>query len=158
MKKLLFLVIAMLLVGAVLFVGSRIGNYKSQDKENTTAISPEASESPKIEDLTATFEIYTNGTKRIFTQSMYHNQSTDVFIENPDPSVIHVKKAGVTWAGFFETLPFSLTKECLITGTKQEFCNSESKKLEFTLNGQNTPYALELEIQEDDQLVVTYGK
>ena len=34
MKKLLFLVIAMLLVGAVLFVGSRIGIYKSPDIEN----------------------------------------------------------------------------------------------------------------------------
>ena len=158
MKKLLFLVIAMLLVGVVLFVGSRVGNYKSPYIDNSTAISPDPSESTRIKDFTATFEIYTNGTKRIFTQSMYHNQSTEVFIENPDPSVIHVKKAGVTWAGFFETLPFSLTKECLITGTKQEFCNTESEKLEFTLNGQNNPDALELEIQKGDQLVVTYGE
>lgn len=158
MKKLLFLVITILLVGAVLFVGSKIGNYKSPNIENSTAISPEPSESTRIKDFTATFEIYTNSTKRIFTQSMYHNQSTEVFIENPDPSVIHVKKTGVTWAGFFETLPFSLTKECLITGTKQKFCNSESKKLEFRINGQYNPDALDLEIQKGDQLVITYGE
>jgi len=158
MKKLFFLVIAMLLVGAVFFVGSRIGIYKSPDIENSTATLPEASESSKIEEFTASFEIYTNGTKRIFTQGMYHNQSAEVFIENPDPSVIHVKKTGVTWDEFFKTLPFSLTKECLITGTKQEFCNTESKKLEFTLNGQNTPDALEHKIQKGDQLIVTYGE
>ena len=131
---------------------------KNPYQVNSAENSPTESEPPRIEDFTASFEIYTSGTKRVFTQTMYHNQSTDVFIENPDPSVIRVKKLGITWDDFFKTLPFSLTKECLITGTKQEFCNTESKKLNFILNDQNSPNALDLEIKKDDKLIVTYGE
>ena len=158
MKKTLFLASAMLIVGAVLILGLRNSIYKSPSIENSTVNLPEVSKSTNTEEFTASFEIYTNGTKRIFTQTMYHNQSNEVYIENPDPSVIYVKKPGITWDNFFKTLPFSLTKERLITGTKQEFCNTESKKLNFILNDQNSPNALDLEIKKDDKLTVTYGE
>lgn len=121
-------------------------------------IAPSPSELPVPVDLTATFEIFTNGTKRVFTQAMYHNQSPDAYIESPDPSVVHIKKANVTWDDFFRTLPFSLTKDCLVTGTRQTFCSNETKRLRFFLNGEETPNALELEIKANDALKVTYGE
>lgn len=108
-------------------------------------------------DFTARFEIFTNGTKRIFTDAMYHNQSAEVFIEKSDPQRINVKTAGTTWGDFFSTLPFSLSKECLVTGTKQTFCTTETKKLYFILNGEDTPNALDRIIAPDDVLRVEYG-
>ena len=107
-------------------------------------------------DFTARFEIYTNGTKRIFTAAMYHNQSPDVYIENSDPSTVYVKKENITWDDFFKTLPFSVTKDCLVTGTKQTFCSNSSEKLKFILDGVETANALELDINPNDFLEIRY--
>lgn len=116
---------------------------------------PEKSESLQT-DYTAQFEIFTNGTQRIFSDSKYHNQSTDVFIKEADPHVIFLKKSKTTWNDFFSTLPFSLQKDCLVTGTKQTFCNSKTSRLYFYLNEQDTPDALEMIIAPNDSLRVEY--
>jgi hypothetical protein len=42
-------------------------------------------------------------------------------------ATVHVRKAGVIWSDFFKTLPMELTKDCLITGTKQTFCIGETE-------------------------------
>lgn len=109
-------------------------------------------------EFVARFEIYTNGTKRIFTDTKYHNQSTDVYIERSDPHRIHVKKPGTTWSDFFKTLPMSLTHDCLVTGTKQTFCSNDTHTLRFWLNGVETPDALDVEIQPNDFLKVEYRR
>ncbi|OGK14401.1 hypothetical protein A3A93_00440 [Candidatus Roizmanbacteria bacterium RIFCSPLOWO2_01_FULL_38_12] len=124
---------------------------------NTSKNTPASIKTPKINDFTASFEIFTNGTRRIFTAAMYHNQSSDVFIQNSDPSIIYVKKAGITWADFFDTLPFSINKTCLVTGTKETYCSNGNKKLRFIINGLEMPNALDLKIQQGDVLRVTYG-
>lgn len=159
-KKAIFFIVALLVVAAG-FVGWKFYGNRHQDmssvKINTSANTPVTLESQEPNDFTASFEIYTNGTRRIFTAAMYHNQSPDVYIQSQDSNTVYVKKAGVTWKNFFDTLPFSLTTECLVTGTKQTFCNTETKKLRFFLNGIETPQALDLKIQPGDLLRVTYG-
>jgi len=136
------------------------GNQSQNDSSgqlNRTATPSVFLERSELTDFIASFDIYTHGTKRIFTQAMYQNQSPDVFIQNPDPSIIYVKKAGITWADFFETLPFSLNKDCLVTGTKQTFCTTESERLRFYLNNAESPDALDMKIKPGDALRVTYG-
>ena len=108
-------------------------------------------------DITASFEIYTNTTKRIFTASMYHNLSQDVYITADDPSIVHVKKTGITWDAFFATLPMQLSKECLVTGTKQTFCSGPEGTLRFFINDVENPDALDEIINEGDFLKITYG-
>jgi hypothetical protein len=133
-------------------------NQNIPDRQATIiANTPIPTESPEQNDFTASFEIYTNGTKRIFTDVKYRNQSQNVFIQNPDPSTIYVKTAGTTWADFFETLPFSLSKECLVTGTGQTFCSNENQRLRFFLNDIENPQVLDLQINPGDNLQVTYG-
>ncbi len=117
----------------------------------------ETNEAEESKTFTARFEIYTNGTKRIFTEAKYHNQSPEVYIQNPDPSRINVTEKQITWNDFFTTLPFSLSKDCLVTGTKQTFCSDSTGTLRFFLNGIETPMALDLEIQENDFLKVEYN-
>jgi|GEM_PF-1149322 len=106
----------------------------------------------------ATFEIYTHGTKRIFTLPMYHNLSEDVYIEASSPNTIHIRQEAVTWDDFFETLPFNLTSECLTTGLKETYCTNDANALTFYINEDEVKNALQKEIKDGDALRVTYGK
>lgn len=119
--------------------------------------SPQATGIPAAVDYRAGFAIFTNGTFRLFTAAMYHNRSKDVFIQADNPNVVHVKNAGITWNDFFQTLPMQLTKDCLITGTKQTFCTNSKEQLRFYLNGREDKNALDKQIQSSDQLLVSFG-
>jgi hypothetical protein len=114
------------------------------------------SEPLKPVNLTASFEIYTNGAKRIFTAPMYHNLSQDVYITAGNPGLVYVKKGGITWNDFFKTLPMQLSKDCLVTGTKETFCTGDNGSLHFFINGQENPNSLELKIKNEDNLLVKY--
>ncbi len=105
----------------------------------------------------AGFAIFTHGTFRVFTAAMYHNRSSDVYLAADNPNVIHIKKSGTTWDDFFKTLPFTLTKECLTTGTKETFCTNNTAALQFYLNGKQDQHALDKQINAGDQLLVSYG-
>lgn len=105
----------------------------------------------------AGFAIFTHGTFRVFTASMYHNLSPDAYIEASNPNITKVKRAGITWNDFFKTLPFKLTKECLTTGTKETFCTNNNATLQFYLNGKQDQNALDKQISAGDQLLVSYG-
>jgi len=158
MKKTLFIVILIL---ALIFLA--IYFYSPRKKQSpTTPTTPKTGQitptkTQETVDITASFEIYTNGIKRIFTASKYHNLSQDVYITADDPSIVHVKKKGITWSNFFATLPMELSKDCLVTGAKQTFCNQGEKKLRFFLNETENPDALDEIINNGDTLRVTFG-
>lgn len=108
-------------------------------------------------DLQAGFAIFTEGTFRVFTAAMYHNQSEDVFITADNPNALTVKRSGITWGDFFGTLPMKLDATCLMTGTGRTFCTTEAKRLRFYINEIEDPLALGREIGQGDRLLVTYG-
>jgi hypothetical protein len=153
MKIALPLVIVALLAVSALFLTN-----KSQVKESDFSPSPSTTftPSPTAVDFTASFEIYTLGTKRIFTSDRYHNLSSEVYLTSQDPSVVIVKKSGIKWSDFFATLPMKLTKECLTTGTGQVFCTDSDKTLKFSINGVSNPDSLDELISNGDKLIVTY--
>ena len=144
MKKIF---LALLLLAVVGFAVSK-PNVKDQPHQKT--------ETPVSIDFTARFEIYTNGTKRIFTDPKYHNLTSYIYIQDTDPGLIYIKEKGVTWDDFFKTLPMSLTKDCLVTGTKQTFCSNETQKLKFFINDIEISNALEIEIKPGDFLKINY--
>lgn len=109
-------------------------------------------------EYTATFEIYTNGTKRIFTDPKYHNLTPNLYIQSEAPNTVYVTGQAATWQDFFDTLPMSLTKNCLTTGTQQTFCNTQTHKLKFYINDVETPEALDLQINQGDFLKVIYSQ
>jgi len=148
-----FLIIIVLLLIKVFFINQTPEPAK-------ISISPTPSptlEVAKIVDYKARFAIYTNGTKRIFTAPMYHNLSKDVYIEASDPSVVNVKKEGVTWMDLFLTLPFKLDKNCLTTGTKETFCTTPNATLKFYLNGVKNDNLLMEKIKDGDLALISYG-
>jgi hypothetical protein len=149
-KKIILLIIplALLIVGIIIAKG-----FSQSDNLFVGTNSP----TPTLPvEFTAKFEIYTLGTKRIFTDKKYHNLSEDVFITLPDPSLVYVKKDNLSWKDFFATLPMELTQDCITTGTKQNFCTNDKNKLRFLINKYEEPYALIKEIKPNDFLLVIY--
>ncbi len=154
--KVIFLLIGII----VLASGALIVKNKNQFKPNNGAAQtsqPQDTSSPMAVDINAAFAIYTNGTFRIFSASMYHNLSEDVFIESKNPNIVQVKKKGVTWGNFFGTLPMKLTSECLTTGTGQTFCSGQGPTLKFYLNGQQVENFLSMEIHQNDRALISFG-
>lgn len=159
MNKLIFvgIVITILLVAGYFIFSNSKKNTNSTADETSLKQSNISSSVPQTVNSQASFAIFTNGTFRVFTASMYHNLSEDVYIQADNPNVVLVKKSGITWDDFFKTLPFSLTKNCLTTGTKETFCTGAKGTLKFYLNGEQEEEILGLEIQNNDTLLVTFG-
>ena len=162
-----FLILAIAICIAVLGIGGFyvFGKPSSQPIIQTDTkvpqplITKEAAQKTQstLVDYKAAFAIYTNGIFRVFTASMYHNLSKDVYIQADNPNIVHVKKSGITWDYFFKTLPFSVTKDCLITGTKETFCTNQTKSLKFYLNGERFDNLLDTEIKPNDKALITFG-
>ncbi|HSA83648.1 MAG TPA: hypothetical protein VLF20_02060 [Patescibacteria group bacterium] len=151
MRSLLILGVLIIFVIAGFFV------FSSTTKNNPKTLTVPISQAPETVETKAAFAIFTHGVFRIFTAAMYHNLSTDVYIESSNPNIVYVKRANITWDDFFNTLPFKLSKECLTTGTGQTFCTKGNQSLRFYLNGKVNPNALDQVIKEGDQLLVTFG-
>jgi len=150
------LIIIISLFGFSFFLNKQTTLDSTLPKNDIPITNVDTSSAP-ITNIKASFVIFTNGTFRIFTASMYHNLSPDIYIEASNPNIVHVKKAGATWNDFFSTLPFKLTSECLTTGTKETFCTGNRGTLKFYINGEQNNNVLSQEINEGDKLLVTFG-
>ncbi|MBI1919066.1 hypothetical protein HYS29_00565 [Candidatus Microgenomates bacterium] len=113
--------------------------------------------------ITASFTIITDKITRSFTNPKYHNQSAQVYIQADNPSIVYVKKTGITWDDFFKTLPMKLTKDCLVTGDGETLCNGQclpagrqGGTLKFYLNDIETPDLLDKEIKQNDQILIKF--
>jgi len=151
-RKLLytFLIIGTILATAVFLYPTA----KSEPKVEQASVAP--TEEP-AQSFTASFVIYTNGTRREFTDPKYHNTSGDLFIDASSPHTIRVREEGRVWSDFFNTLPMQVTPTCLTTGTDQQFCTNATHLLKFFINGTEDQNALEQEIRAGDILLISYG-
>lgn len=156
MSKLLGIVIIVILISFFGFIYFSNKTTVPESSNSTPSESTEKSETLTT-DIQASFAIFTNGTFRVFTASMYHNLSQDAYIESDNPNLVHVKKTGTTWNDFFLTLPFKLTSECLTTGTEETFCTGNKGALKFYINGEKNSNALSKEIRYGDKLLITFG-
>jgi len=158
MRKTYGLIIIGFLIAIVLLLIKIPDINQTQPAKTSAPQTPSPTlEVAKTVDYKARFAIYTNGTKRVFTNSMYHNLSKNVYIEASNPSVVHVKKDGTTWMDFFMTLPFKLDKNCLTTGTKETFCSTPNATLKFYLNGEKNDKLLFTPIKNGDVALISYG-
>lgn len=153
MVKKYFVVVLVIIITILVFKKTQ-GNFYTQAVPITSPSSMPAS--PSSVHVHAKFAVITNGTTRVFTDKKYHNLSPDVHLEAEDPNTVHVHKEGIIWSDFFTTLPMSLSKTCLVTGTNQTFCTGNDKALKFYINGQENPNALDTVIGQSDKLVVEF--
>ena len=158
MKRTYGLIAIVFLIAVVFWLIKKPAANQTQPVKISVSLTPSPTlVAPKNVDYEARFAIYTNGTKRIFTNSMYHNLSKNVYLEASDPSIVHVKKDGVTWMEFFATLPFKLSKDCLTTGTNETFCITKNATLKFYLNGVKNNNLLMEKIKDSDLALISYG-
>ncbi len=150
-------IIILLIAGYFIFTSSSRNISNTSKSKDVMKQDDTSSPVPQTVDKKASFAIFTNGIFRIFTASMYHNLSEDVYIQADNPNIVLVKKSGVTWNDFFKTLPFSLTKSCLTTGTKETFCTNQSKTLKFYINGVQYDNLLDREIKDGDKALISFG-
>lgn len=139
------------LIGSIFFIFLNKNEPKSLD------LNPSTATSSKETNNKAAFAIFTNGTYRIFSDPKYHNLSPDVYIESPNPNIVFIKTKNIKWSDFFNTLPMQLSKDCLVTGTGQKFCTGQGGELNFYINGEKDPMALDREIKNGDKLLVSFG-
>lgn len=151
--KIILFTSAAVTIAAGFFIFS---SQKPRDKTLVSLSTPSPTDQVR-KPIQASFAIFTNGTLRIFTDNKYHNLSTDVYLESSNPDIVQVKAENITWNDFFATLPMKLTKDCLTTGTGQQFCTDKSQTLRFYLNNQQDPDALSRQINQGDKLLVTFG-
>lgn len=130
---------------------------RSSRPSSSSELSASPTSAVEEADFTATFRIVTQGLTRTFTASMYHNLSSDVYIEAKDPSVVNVKKRGTTWNDFFSTLPFKLSRDCLTTGTGETFCSGDGGTLKFYRNDVEDPNLLDREIAPGDRVLIDFS-
>lgn len=152
MKLKNLIIISVVIIALIIFGLYIFSNTKT---DNESPIKQTTAPSENNINFTASFAIFTNGTFRDFTDPKYHNQSSEIFMEKAN--VVIVNKDGTTWGDFFKTLPMNLSKDCLITGTGQEFCSNESSRLRFFLNNKENPNALNKKISAGDKLLITFG-
>lgn len=152
MKYILIIIFALLVIAALSFFA-----FKGSDKVPMAQKSEEQMLSEEV-NIRASFLIFTNGTKRDFSASRYHNLTDFVYLVAENPTTIHVKKKGVTWEDFFGTLPMKLTENCLTTGAGQLFCSNGFETLKFYLNGVKTEGVLDKEIKDGDKFLISYGE
>lgn len=145
-----------LIVGAA---GLLVWKSLTEVKEMTIEVSSRQTAVVKPVDGRASFSVFTNGDLRVFTDSKYHNQSPDVFITAEANNIVNIKKNGVTWQQFFDSLPapMRVTSECLYTGTGQVFCNRNAKSLKFYKNGKLVINLLQQSIVDGDKVLISYG-
>lgn len=137
----------------------------SQTQTNIQNIStPSLTNSDEKVDIKASFRIITGNITRSFKAEKYHNLSPDVYIEAPDPTIVYVKKSGITWDDFFKTLPMKLTKGCLTTGDGETYCSGKDLRiggqggsLKFYLNDKEDKDLLDREIKDGDKALIKYA-
>lgn len=156
----IIIIIAITLIGSILYFfiqkeSSDTPQVTITELEKITTSSTETVDNAV--DYSASFEIYTNGTKRVFSDPRYHNLSDTVFINSEDPNLVRIKRKDVVWSEFFNSLPMELSKDCLTTGTGQEFCTNDTHQLKFMINDTPFPDALDRVINKDDTLVIIYS-
>lgn len=133
--------------------------FLNQPKTVSTPTSQIPISSPAAEEkinITANFTIMTDSITRSFKAEKYHNLSPNVYIEASDPTIVHVKKLGITWDDFFKTLPMKLTKACLTTGDGETFCDGADGSLKFYLNDIETPNLLNKEIKDGAEALIKF--
>ncbi|MFZ5424878.1 MAG: hypothetical protein ACOZAO_03680 [Patescibacteria group bacterium] len=159
MKILAVVIVLLLTFGLFTYFFKQTAEAPTLPMNNETVVDEEAEVIPQDAQnypYKATFTIYTNGLERTFSNAMYLNQNDVVYIDSVNSKEVIVTEPNVTWQMFFDTLPFSLKKDCLVTGLGETFCNGDGGNLIFILNSKETPNALELAIEEGAILEVRF--
>ncbi len=117
----------------------------------------------------ADFAVFINGKKFDFSGESYmstkpctieENERADddvVHLHDLDGGVIHVHRAGVTYADFFQSLHMSFSDTAFSDDAGNTYANNETQSLRFFVNGTEVQTLAGRDIRDLDQILITYG-
>jgi hypothetical protein len=118
----------------------------------------------------ANFAVYVNGQKEEFKNPIYYitlaamcsagasDSPTDrVHMHSGVNNVVHVEDKAVTWANFFQNIGWVVDPR-VIRNLDGLFIPDDQNKITFILNGKQVDGAMRLVINDQDKLLVDYGK
>lgn len=110
------------------------------------------------------FIVYLNGETFDFSDERYMTSSVQelhahVHLHDGDDKVIHRHDHGVTLDEFFDSLGFTLTDECIMADTGEQYCTNEREDLALALfvNGERVWDIDGYVNQEEDRILLYYG-
>jgi len=109
------------------------------------------------------FIVSLDGTTYDFTDDQYQSKPNrtlhaHIHLHDNNDKVIHRHDHDITIADFFNSLGFTLTDECVITDTGLEYCSNGEKKLQLYVNNQQISPFTSYVNQEEDRILLFYGK
>ena len=104
----------------------------------------------------ADIAIYINGEKVDLSQQKYQLKAKQVHVEDGRGDVVHVHVKGITPGHFLNSIGLRLNGGCIETDAER-FCNSDSKKLKFYINGKLTDEGGSYALKNMDKILISYG-
>jgi hypothetical protein len=92
-----------------------------------------------------------------FSAPAYQIKSTWIHFEGRDGTTVHKHATGVTLGYLFDTLQLRVDEQCFTFQDGRNFCTNDDYKLRFFVNDEESTDIRELEIEEDDRILITYG-
>lgn len=146
--------------GVSVVIGSSfIYNPFSQDK----TVWYEVGEKKDEVHVHADFAMYINDERIDLTDDKYqskidHILLTDFHLHDNNDKVLHRHAEGITLGNFLESLGFVFTNECITTDTGVTYCSDNQNSLSLYVNGTIMENAPSYVVQEEDQILLYFGK
>ena len=97
------------------------------------------------------------GDKFDFSTDQYQYESKYIQFEDGDGDTIHRRASNVPLGYFFETMNFSVDRDCFIFPEGRQFCTYDDYSLKFFINKQKVDEIRDYVISEGDQILISYG-
>ncbi len=103
-----------------------------------------------------------NGTTLDLAQQKYMVRSNYIHVESfngtLDGTTIHKHSSNVPMGEFLESIRMDASDDCFITDSNQRFCDDDQYRLSFYVNGEEIQDIMRYVPNEDDRILITYGK
>jgi len=106
------------------------------------------------------FKVFLDGEEVDFNQEKYdmRHPFAHLHLSNPEgDKIIHYEGEKLPIGFFFESLGMMLTEKCFTLDTEEEFCDNDSKRLRFFVNGEETSEFQNYLPNDIDRILVIYG-
>lgn len=92
-----------------------------------------------------------------FSAPSYQIKDRWIHFEGRDGSTVHKHATGVTLGHLFDTLSLGLDDQCFVFQDGRSFCTNDDYSLNFFVNGEQISDIRDLETNEGDRVLITYG-
>lgn len=103
-----------------------------------------------------------NGTNLDLAQQKYMVRSNYIHVESYngtlDGTTLHKHSSNVPMGEFLKSIRMDASNQCFNTDSNQRLCEDDQYKLSFYVNGNETEDIMSYVINDDDRILITYGK